>query len=145
MSLPVVIKDGDGITGAQAKVTSRGQLVVAPLAFSTPQFNEMTATATAYNFFTPKTSQQFIITEIIISTNKNVSVTDGALIEIFTTNAINSATPLDDILTVQLTKNANLPLTGLNIVTDCGVWINAVTDDATVFLTVSGYYVGTAE
>lgn len=139
MSLSTHLTDGTG-TKAQAKVTQRGEVVVAPISYSTSYFNEMTAVNTAYNFITPKTGYEIVITSIIVNANKTVSATDGALIEIFTANGATSIVPIDDILTVQLVKNSRQVLTGLNIKMSSGVWINAVTDDATIFLTVAGFY-----
>lgn len=133
------IADGTG-TNSKAKVTQRGELIIAPIAYSTPYFNEMTAINTAYNFIKPKSGYEIVITSIIVNANKGVSSTDGALIEVFTASDVDSTTSVDDILTVQLIKNARQSLTGLNIKVSSGVWINAVTDDATVFLTIAGFY-----
>ena len=61
MTLPVEITGGKCCT---AKVTSLGQLVVAPVGYDEVKFQEMNATATAFNFYLPKPEQQFVITVI---------------------------------------------------------------------------------
>lgn len=139
MSLSTHITDGKG-SKAQAKVTERGELIIAPISYSSPTFQEMTSVNTAYNFIKPKVGHEIVITSIIVNANKGVSSTDGALIEIYTANSDTSIVPIDDILTVQLVKNARQVLTGLNFKVASGVWINAVTDDATIFLTIAGFY-----
>ena len=139
MALDTILVDGTG-TSSKAKVTGRGEVVVAPISYSKSYFNEMTSINTAYNFIKPKSGYEIVITSIIVNANKTVSSTDGALIEVFTSSDVNSIVPVDDIMTVQLIKNSRQALTGLNIKVDSGVWINAVTDDATIFLTIAGFY-----
>ena len=63
MSQPVVIKDGTG-GDFRAHVTSIGQLVVAPFAYEETEFQVLDTTATAYNFYPPKTGKQFVITGV---------------------------------------------------------------------------------
>lgn len=139
MALNTHITDGTG-TKSSAKVTARGEVITAPISYSTSYFQEMTAINTAYNLVVPKSGYEIVITSIIVNANKGVSSTDGALVEIFTADSPTSTTALGDILTVQLIKNARQVLTGLNIKVGSGVWINAVTDDATVFITIAGFH-----
>lgn len=141
MGLDVQIKDGKHGTGKGAGVTRLGQLVTSPLEYSTPIFKELSVTGTAVNFFVPVASMQVVITDIVVETNKDVSSTNGALVEIYCAESATSTTATADILTLQPTKNDSRVITGLNYIIDKGAWVNAVTDDATVFMTISGYYV----
>lgn len=140
MSLETKIVDGKDGKSVGAKVSSLGQLVTAPLEFSTTYFNNMSVINTAFNFFVPVTNRRIVITDIIISADKNVGV-NGALIDIYCASSAASTTIQDEILTVQLSTKTALPITGLNLVIPSGFWINGKTDDNNIFLTLGGYYV----
>jgi hypothetical protein len=124
-----------------AMVTKRGQLVTAPLKYNTTYFNAMTATGTAYNFITPKTGEQFVITGYIVSSDKNVNATNGAIVSIYEATSLTATSASKTILTLDLGKLDGAQVVGLNILTSKGVWINSTTDDATINLTILGYYI----
>jgi len=144
MSLPSTILDSKG-TGNGVKVTSRGQLITAPLKFNETYFVSMTSPVIAYNFVEPNTRMQFVIDGIIFSSDKNVSSTNGAEIVIYTANSATSNTPIENLFTLDIGRLDKGSVTGLNVITDEGVWINGSTDDATTNLTIIGYYVEISE
>jgi hypothetical protein len=137
-----LLKNGHG-RPYSAKVTNRGQVVTAPIEYDQSYFNSMTSTGTAYNFVTPKTKMRFVITGFIATSNKDVGTTNGATIPIIETDGPASTTPTKTLLQLELTKLDGRELTGLNLLTNKGVWVNASTNDATVNLTLMGYYVDT--
>ena len=138
MSMPIKLHDkkGENIAG----VTKLGQVVVAPIEYSIPKYSALTVINTAYNFFPPKTRKEIVITDIIISTNKDVTV-NGSLIEIYCANNATSLTVEEEILTTQSAKNTTTVLTGLNWKIPSGFWINAKCASATVYITITGYYI----
>ena len=138
MSVPSVIKDPK--TGNTARVTEFGQLVVAPVDYSTPVSIEMAVINTAYNFIDPVYKQDIVITDIILTANKNVSVNDATIIIYEATSEI-STISTKDILNLQLIKQTSLPLVGLNMIVTGGKFVNAKTDDAEVFVTIMYYRV----
>ena len=131
----------DGESNQAAMVTEFKQLVVAPIAYSTPVQQVMDATGTAFNFIVPVQGKSIVITDVIVSANKNVSNTTPADIVIYESGAANSLTNIETILQPQLTGASNLAITGLNLIIPKGVWVNASTDDATVLLTIMFYRV----
>lgn len=137
MSTPSRIVDDH--SGRHAQVTKYGQLVVSPLQFSTPVEQEMTATATAYNFAAPESGKSIVITDIIVFADRTVSNTTPADIQIYTADAPDSTTPINGIVSPQLTSGQSFVASGLNLLVDEGVWLNAQTDDATVLITVMFY------
>lgn len=139
MTTPVNIKDSD--TGVVAKVTRFGQLVVAPIQYSTPVTIELDATGTAFNFITPQAGKNVVITDIIAAANKNVNLTTPANIEIFAADSATSTTPDPLIVSPQLIRSSNAGATGLNLLIDEGKWVNATTDDAEVLVTIMFYRV----
>jgi len=64
----------DKSTNVSVKVTSRGQLVTSPLEFSDPVFQSLDVDDTAENFFRPMPGKRLVITDIIIQTDRNVSI-----------------------------------------------------------------------
>lgn len=140
MTVPAGIVDTR--TGQSARVTPYGQLVVAPLAFSTPKRNEMTATATAYSFVRPSANQIIVLTDIIVSGGKDISANDPATVRVFAANGESStiAATGEDTLQLLVGRGLTTAVTGLNVTVGGGVWLNATTDDATVSLTIAYYY-----
>lgn len=137
--LSVRIRDND--SKLNARVTKYGQLVTAPLQYSTPIFREMNSTGTAFNFITPSAGKSIVITDIIASADKSVSNTTPADIIIFSAAEANLTTPIQTIVRPQLTGSSNFTLPGQNIIIGQGLWINATTDDATILLTIMFYLV----
>ena len=76
------INISDPATSTQAKVTTRGQLITAPLDFSDPITICITCACTASNFFAPQTGKRLVITDIFIHTDRLAPVA-GSLIEIY--------------------------------------------------------------
>ena len=126
-----------------AKVSKHGQIITAPLEYNETYYNSMSSISTAYNFIAPKNGKQFVIDGYIIESDKNVSATTGAEIPVIEAASPGSLTPTKTIFTLELGKLAGRNATRLNILTSAGIWINASTDDATVNLTLLGYYINT--
>lgn len=139
MGVPSVIKDLK--TGQTARVTEFGQLVVAPLAYSTPVAVSMATPLIAYNFIEPAGGQSVVITDIIASADKSVSTTTPAEVIIYEAGAPDTLTSVADIVTPQLIRSGNFILTRLNLLVPEGLWVNATTDDSTIKLTIMYYRV----
>ena len=131
----------DPSTGSQAKVTSRGQLVTAPLEFSDPVQNDLTVACTAVNFFAPSSGQRLVVTAIYIGADRNVSANCGAAVEIYEATSATSTVVTKTIFKTGIIRNGNLPLLGLNFLATQGVWLNAKTDDANINITIAGYFI----
>ena len=133
-----IVMDGTG-TKSKARVTTRGELVVASIAFSEPYFNAMTVDDQVYNFTEPSAGMQFVITDIVAGADRNVGAT-GVDISIYESTTA-TGTSSKDILTLSLSKQSNTNLIGLNLITSTGTYLNATMDDNNVNLTILGYYV----
>lgn len=141
MAVPTVLVDS--ASEVPAKVTLFGQLVTAPISYSTPITKELSAPSAVFNFIEPSANQSIVITDIIVSADKNVSNTTPAEIEIFEADTIISATSIETILSPRLIRSANLPLTGLNLIVPEGRFVNATTNDAAITITIMFYRVPT--
>jgi len=139
MATPSVIVDSN--SGLQAKVTKFGQLVVAPIQYSTPVTDSLITINTAFNFITPEQEKSVVITDIIVSADKNVSNVDPANIEIFQASAADTTTVDTAIVSPQLSRASNLALNGLNLLVPEGKWVNAKTNDNNILVTIMFYRV----
>lgn len=139
MPAPVNIQDGD--TGVVARVTKFGQLVVAPIQYSTPIAVDLDVTGVAFNFIGPAQGQQIVITDIIASANKDVSNVDPADVTIYAADTVDSLVESPVIVAPQLTRANNLALTGLNLIVDEGKFVNAKTTDTIITVTIMFYRV----
>ena len=140
MSLPINIHDK--ASKRSAIITSRGQLVTAPLEFSTLSFQNLSADNVAENFFKPLAGRRFVITDVIADADRSVGA-NGATVDIFEASAIDSATIDKQLFQFDMPKQTDKVLIGLNIITTEGVFINGKTDDNNVLVSIGGYFVDT--
>lgn len=139
MGAPVNIIDSK--TGNAARVTRFGQLVVAPIAYSEPISQNLDTVDTAFNFITPQSDHNIVITDIIASADKSVSVTEPAEVEIYQSDEVDSLVIVDTIVSPRLLRGDSLPLTGMNLLIDEGRWVNAKTNDNNILITIMFYRV----
>jgi hypothetical protein len=138
MAVAFNIQDGCD-TSVKAKVTPSGELVVGPVKYDEATFNELALTGTAYNFVGPKPEEQFIITGFVAVSDKNL--TADAIVDIYEADSTSSTT-VDKCLTkFAITKNAVVAPTPLRILVNHGVYVNAKTDAATIYITMFGFYI----
>ena len=130
----------DLATNVSAKVTSRGELVVGRLAFSSAYNATAAVINTGYNLIVPKAGQCFVITDLLIYANKDVGAGD-ATISVYTATTVASTAVVRELLGTEIKANTSRDLTGLNLIVEEGYWVNVKTDDNTVFFTMMGYYV----
>ncbi len=144
--MAVISKIADG-TGNKtlAQVTPRGQLVVGQAAFSESSSVSLTVDDVPGNLFGPEQGQNFIITAIIIRGDKNISAVTDATVTIYESSVgPASATQTKVILPTRIQRSGGETLVALNLEVTEGRWVNAVTDDNNVFVTVMGYYIKTS-
>jgi hypothetical protein len=139
MSIKSEIIDGWG-SGQKACVSTRGELVVGKVDYSTSYAIEATAAATAYNFVGPISAKRFVITDILLYANKNVGAGDAS-VQVYEADSSTSTTITKTILDIEMVKQTARDMTGLNLIVTEGKWVNIKTDDATIFASVMGYYV----
>ena len=138
MVAPVKIVDPK--SGIAATVTEFGQLITAPVDYSVVTQAEASTIDTAYNLVEPTSGQQVVVTDIILSANRSIGVNDATVV-LYTATAPDTTTVDGGILSLELEKNGKMILTGLNLITEAGKWINIKTNDATIFATVMYYRV----
>ena len=139
--IKTIIEDGSGDDFA-VKVTNLGQLVTSPIKYSEVSSLSMDTPNIAFNLVTPIAGCNIIITDIILGADKNVSATNGAIIEIYEADAPDSIVVSKQLFTIDLLKNQTFPAIGLNFQAGRGVWVNAKTDDVIVKVTLGYYHVG---
>jgi len=95
---------------------------------------------TPYNFIEPQPGQSIIITNVIVSADKNVSNTDPANVVVYQSDGVNSLTNLGTLVQPQLLRGENLNFL-MNLIVGEGVWVNATTNDDAILLFLYYYYV----
>jgi hypothetical protein len=140
MTIKIQLEDCHG-TGNTARVTKYGQLIVAPIDFSTAVATKLEVANTAYNFVVPKQDKIIVITDILLYANRNVGAND-ATVDIYTSDVGPTETTIkESIIQTEMLKQTSRDLTGLNLEVSQGRWVNAKTDDDDVFVTIGYYYV----
>lgn len=138
MTIRTNICDGTG-SGREAKVTTRNQLVVGSLDFSTPVQQDLDVINTAFNFFEPQGGNVLIITDIVINATKSASV-NGSVVEIFEASEVDSITATTNTFKFDIQRQQVIVMTGLNLMGTEGQFLNAKCDSATVLVTIAGYF-----
>lgn len=129
----------DPRNGVAAKITHHGELVVGTSEHSTP-FNGVLTGAGVVNLVKPNTGNVFIITYIIVASDKTNVETQVDIYETkiesgdFTTSEV-------AVLSGSLSKNDRVVLPGLDLQTLPSRFINIQTDTAaTINVTLMGYF-----
>ena len=131
-----------GIADYRVLVTSRGELVVAPLAYSTPYYKSVAAAATPYEVVPAKAEKRFVITGLLLASDKTFgSATTAETLTIYEANAADLSVNLKTIVRLDMLKNDRMPATGLNLITTKARALVAIGTDFAVDVTIAGYYV----
>ena len=143
MSLPVTIRGHDHPNSgvADVKVTRTGALVTSPFAYDQTKFGELGTADAAVNFYTPKFNQQFVISGVIATADKQVGAADDATVVIFEASNTTTATEDKVLLQFVLTQSQVVALLPLNILVAEGKFINAKTDNDDIHMNIFGYYI----
>ena len=139
MTIKTTIKDGRG-TGNEAEVTSRGQLVVSSIDFSTFYSVTLDTINTGFEIAPPVTGKIFIITTIELYADKSVGASDAS-VELYESDQSAVTTVVNTVFKTEIPKVRDRVLTGLNVKVSQGKWLNAKTNDNNIFVNVAGYYV----
>ena len=137
MTAPIKIVDPK--TGVVARVTQFGQLVTAPLNFSTPVNVKLDVINTVFTIINPQDGKNIIIDSLVITANKNVGVNDATVTLYSAVDDEDIAPGAAEIL-FEMKKNTNIVLTGLNFIIPEGRYFLAKTDDADIYITAGYYY-----
>lgn len=139
MSIQTSIKGGG--SGATAKVTSRGELVIGRLAFNSA-YNATAGTANAaVNLVTPVSGKQFVIDQILLYANLNVSNVTDATVVLYEATSPSTTTVSKTILTTEMVRFDRIIFNQTNLIVSEGVWVNIKTTDDDIDATIFGYYV----
>lgn len=124
--------------GNRVKISPNGELITSSLSPNISIHHTMDTADTSYNFAPPQTGFKMRLQNILMYADKNVGVNDASIV-IFTANSP-IATTGTTILELELPKFASRDILGLNLELPEGVYLNAKTNEANVFLTMMGYY-----
>lgn len=123
----------------ELSISPNGEAIVRPFNYSEAVFQNLDATATAYNFQKPLHKSQFVITAIVAFANRNV--TTQTQVDIYEATTASTTTVAKQIRRLDVAKLANHIETGLLTRISSGMFLNAKCDDDDVFLTIDGYFV----
>lgn len=140
MPVKFQIVDGCG-TNRGAKVSATGELAVGPVEYDDAKFHALAVNDQAYNFFPPLPNKSFVITGLRIKANTGVNPTSDATIIIYEASSSTSTT-VDKVLHEEaMIKSDSATIIGIRLQVTAGKWLNAKTDDNTVFMTIFGFYI----
>ena len=133
----------DSGNGRQAKVVLGNALAINPphpdLAFNA----ELGTDDVVVNIVPAKADHIFCITALLLTGNKNIDQSIDAVVEIYTADSESTAaaSSISSLFLVPVARSSSRDITGILAETPEGKWINGVTSDDDVFVTILGYYV----
>ena len=129
----------DPRTGKAAMVTSHGELVVGTPHHASP-YNATRSAAGVSNIVKPRTGEVFIITYMIVASDKTNVETNVSVYETLTDDG-DSASADNLVLSGSLAKNDRVVMPGLDLETLKSRFVNIETDTAAIIsVTVMGYF-----
>lgn len=130
-----------GQNGQLVTVNEAGEIQVAQGAYDLAVFNELDTVNTAYNFYAPNGSKQFILTGFLIYGDKQVSSSTNATVVIYEADQPDTTTESRVLVQVEVGQNQSIPFPNIRILSSRGVYINAKTSDDDIHMTIFGHYV----
>jgi len=131
----------EGQGGRTPLVSDYGELVVAPISYSSASVQLLDTNDTGVMFIPPISGKRIVITSMVFGTDKDVSGTIGSAIEIYESSTGSGETVATSIFQVDLIKQTTLPLVGVNIITSEGTWVMGKASDDDVKVSIYYYYV----
>lgn len=136
----VTLYDDKSQTAAQ--ISENGELVVAPISYSTAYYQSVDVAATPFLIVPAQTSKKFIINSILLASSKTFgSATTAETVTIYESSPADLTANLKTIVQVDLLKNDRLIATALNLSSSTSVSLVAIATDTNVDVTLGGYYV----
>lgn len=130
----------DPRSSKKASVSGGGYLAVGPFHPSESFNAELGEPDVPVNILPAKTNTIFTITGIVLTGNKQVDNVVDATVTIYEATGATSAVQSKVLLEVPVARSGNLTMTALHLDASESVYINGVTDDDDIFVTILGYY-----
>jgi len=133
----------DSKTGKAAAIVGGNALAVNP-PHPSLSFNATLGTDdTVVNVVPAKADHVFCLTSLLLTGNKSINTNVDAVVQIYVASSETTAAADADVplISVPVAQSSSRDITGILLETTIGKWINAVTSDDDVFVTVLGYYI----
>lgn len=125
----------------QVAVNEAGEILVSDGPYDLAEFNELADVNTAYNFYSPKGREQFVITGFLMYGDKQVNSATNATVVIYESSAPDDTTEDRVLVQVEVGQNQSIPFPNIRILCNKGVYLNAKTDDDDIHMTIFGHFV----
>ena len=136
----VTLYDDKSQTAAQ--ISANGELVVAPISYSTAYYQSVDVALTPFLLVPAQASKKFIINSILLASSKTFgTATTAETVTIYEASPADLDTNLKTIVQIDLLKNDRMIATALNIASSTAVSLVATATDTNVDVTLGGYYV----
>jgi len=130
----------EGSEGNFAKVTKNGEILTRRDEFDMGFRRVLAVDDVAVNVVSPRSGEKFIITGVVINGDRLIG-NNGALTQLYEAAGPLDTTATASLLTIDITKNQTIVITGISMQTNQGVYLNAKADDSTVNYMTLGYFV----
>ena len=118
------------------------ELFTRPLKYSSLFFQNLNVDNQVFNFVVPRAGQEFVISGLAISGNRDIGV-NGSIVDIYATDSASNATATGGDIGFEVPKSTVLPFIEPNFLIAEGLFINGKCDDNSVRVNLFGYFVKT--
>lgn len=129
----------DNRTSASQRISKNGEAIVRSYDYSEPYFASLAVDNQVYNVVEGVAGWRFVITGILVASNK--SIVGDKTVDIYEATTIDGATHEKEILTLDMVRSERFYLPLTNVAARNGRYINAHADDSTFTVTVFGFRV----
>jgi hypothetical protein len=130
-----------GADSREVEVNDAGELMVALGPYDLVKFNDMDVADQAYNFYSPRGTDQFVVTGFLAFGDKDINDATDSTVVIYEASAPDTTTVDRTLFQFEVGKLVPVPFTSLKILCNFGKYINAKTNDDDVHMTMLGYFV----
>lgn len=138
----------DSQKGKSAKIVNGGALAVLPPEYNRVFTQDLINADEVYNLVPPVPDEYFVGNVIVITGSKAISTVTDAIVSIYATTSADQTLLASnaEVLTLRVARSGNIVIPNMSIRTvNKGAYVNCVTDDAEVNITLFGYYTAEEE
>jgi len=132
----------DDKSQAAALVSANGELIVAPISYSTAYYKLIDVAVTPFEVVPASAGRKFIIDSMLLTTSKAFgTATTAETLTIYEASPSDLSTNLKTVAEIDFLKNDRLVATGLKLAASTAISLVATATDTNVSVTIAGYYI----
>ena len=118
-----------------------GRMFTGPSNFSSTFNAELATDDVVFNIVPAKADHRFIITDIVMAGNKNINTNVDAVVTIYEADSPTNTVSLATVVELPVARSGQLIMNGVFLGCGESAWVNGITTDDDVFVSIFGHYI----